>query len=231
MFVSEGASGGGRVIKILSEKWGCKVSMDKEFLLMSHLFCSEDLWKVKQNKIFVRGCEVLWGATLFWDSQCKNLTLSSQLMQTATLTWGESRKDHHYIIKTSAMWLMSWLPQGLSNHSCAVHLSHRTPSLKFLPQMPSHTAGSCVCSTWNTSFSVLTLVLFILYIILMQTLENALQLVYYEVLVTSEPGLECKEWNRISFILVVGFVAWSVQNDSTYLDAIPTTVQYFDSQE
>lgn len=49
----------------------------------------------------------------------------------------------------------------------------------------------------------------------MQTLECALQAVYYGVLITSEPGLESKEWNRISFIPVVGFVAWSVQNDST----------------
>lgn len=148
-------------------------------------------------------------------ASAKTWLFSSQLMQTATLTWGESRKDHHYIIKTSAMCLNSWLPQELSNHSCAVHLSHRAPSLKFLPQMLHLIAGSCVCSTWNTSFSVVTLDLFILYTIFMQTLENALWLVYYEVLVTSEPGLECKEWNRVSFIPVVGFVAWSVQNDST----------------
>lgn len=40
----------------------------------------------------------------------------------------------------------------------------------------------------------------------MQTLEHALQLVYYEVLITSEPDLESKEWNRISFIPVVGIV-------------------------
>lgn len=41
----------------------------------------------------------------------------------------------------------------------------------------------------------------------MQTSEHDLQAVYYEVLITSEPGLESKEWNRISFIPVVGFVA------------------------
>lgn len=41
----------------------------------------------------------------------------------------------------------------------------------------------------------------------MQTLEHALQTVSYEVLITSEPGLESKEWNRISCIQVVGFVA------------------------
>lgn len=65
-------------VTVLREKWGCKVSMDKEeFLLMSCFLCYEDVCKVKQNKVIVMGFVDPGGATLFWDGQCKNLFLLS----------------------------------------------------------------------------------------------------------------------------------------------------------
>lgn len=55
----------------------------------------EEVYQVKQNEVAVMGWVDAGGATLFWNGQCKNLTISSQLVRTTTVAGEESEKEHH----------------------------------------------------------------------------------------------------------------------------------------
>lgn len=158
----------------------------------------EEVYKVKQNEVAVMGWADTAGATLFWNGQCKNLTISSQLVRTSTVT-GEEKEPH----SLHAYYIFDMF-DGLSKETNVAHLRPRGSPLKFSPQMPIPGTESCVFSTQTClilgiKWSALTPDFFFLGTIPMENLECALHAVNYEVLITSEPGLENKGWNRISF--------------------------------
>lgn len=84
-------------IMVLRQKWGCKASMNKKlFLLMSYLFSV--LWRCVQSKAKQSSCNGLCGPRRCYPFQVPMQKLiSSQLMRTITVTWGESEKEHHSV--------------------------------------------------------------------------------------------------------------------------------------